>query len=216
MVLLACLLGVLSMDVKADSELPEVEQSVEAWYAVRGWVTDFALPDAASTEARTRVDNAFACCVILRQSGRVVGVGTAMETEDRILHRATSRALSMALADPALHALPDDIRASIGAKLTVELEITGPMQPLIGHTPAEFQDDIHPLRHGLALRWDEKWSMKFPSRLRGMNRRPDVSDSDPVFAMPWNETASPPTGSERSISPRPNPMHHPNSSSVAR
>ncbi|MDG2200636.1 MAG: hypothetical protein P8K80_05590 [Phycisphaerales bacterium] len=177
-VLLACLLSVLSMDARADSGLPGVEQSVEAWYVVRGWVTDFALPDAASPAARTGVDDAFACCLILRQSGRVLGVGTATETEGRMLHRATTRALSMALADPALRALPDDIRESIGAKLTVELEITGPMQPLIGHTPAEFQDDIHPLHHGLALRWNEKWSMKFPSRLRGMNRRADVSMLD--------------------------------------
>ena len=178
MILLTCTLGLLPVGVRADSGLPQVEQSVEAWYVVRDWVTDFALPDAGSPAAETGIDDAFACCLILRQGGRVVGIGTSMETEGRMLHRATTHALSMALADPALQALPEDIRASIGSKLTVELEITGPMQPLIGRTPSEFQDDIHPLRHGLALRWDDQWSMKFPCRLRGMNRRPDVSMLD--------------------------------------
>ena len=175
LLLLLCMLGLPPSHAIAEDPIPSIEQSVEAWYTVREWVTKLAVPDDSPA---IPIEHASGCSIILRQDGRVVGTGNASSNEVRMLHRATRRALRAAMADPAMAAIPAELRGTLGERLTVELELAGPMQPLIGDDPSQFSDDIHPLRHGLALRLQNEWSVKYPSRLRSMNRWPDVTMFD--------------------------------------
>lgn len=160
---------------RADDPIPSIDASVAAWYTARDWVSAFAVPRDAPEQ---RIDHAVGCSIILRQGGRIVGTGEAEADEGRMLQRATGRALRDAMADPAMAAIPPELRDGIGARLTVELELAGPMQPLIGDDPNQFRNDIHPLRHGLALRLQDQWTIKYPSRLRSMNRWPDAAMLD--------------------------------------
>lgn len=169
------LAGAIPADAHADSSLPDVEDSVAAWYSSREWLDTFSIPDTDAESPDTRIDNATGCCLIIRQEGRIIGVGEAMESEGAMLQLAAGRALRMAQADPALRSIPQELHAGVGMQLTIELEVSGPMQPLIGRSPGEFRDDIHPLRHGIALRWDDQWAVKYPSRLRVTNRWADTS-----------------------------------------
>ena len=173
--LLLTLYGLCSTSAWGQDPIPSVEQSVEAWYAVREWVTEFSVPQEGPP---IPIEHASGCSIMLRQSGRLVGAGSARANEERMLHQAAKRALREVLADPAVAAIPDDLRNELGARLTVELEFAGPMQPLIGEDPREFANDIHPLRHGLALRIRDQWTVRYPSRLRNMNRWADASMLD--------------------------------------
>ena len=173
--LLIALCAISSPAAHGQDPIPSVEQSVEAWYAVRDWVTDFSVPDESPS---LPVEHASGCSIMLRQGGRLVGTGSARSNEERMLHLAAKRALREVLADPAVASIPDDLRNELGARLTVELEFAGPMQPLIGDAPAEFIEDIHPLRHGLALRIRDQWTVRYPSRLRNMNRWADTTMLD--------------------------------------
>ncbi|MAB82169.1 MAG: hypothetical protein CMJ24_01880 [Phycisphaerae bacterium] len=173
--LIILLAGTLSAEATTDSSLPDVEDSVAAWYVSREWVDAFSIPEPDAEASEAPIDNATGCCLIIRQEGRIIGIGDAMKSEGSMLHRAARRALSMAQADPALRAIPDELLAEVGTRLTIELEVSGPMQPLIGRSPKEFRDDIHPLRHGIALRWNDQWAVKYPSRLRVTNRWADTS-----------------------------------------
>ncbi|MDG2021787.1 MAG: hypothetical protein P8J59_07535, partial [Phycisphaerales bacterium] len=173
--LIILLAGTLSAEATTDSSLPDVEDSVAAWYVSREWVDAFSIPEPDAEASEAPIDNATGCCLIIRQEGRIIGIGDAMKSEGSMLHRAARRALSMAQADSALRAIPDELLAEVGTRLTIELEVSGPMQPLIGRSPKEFRDDIHPLRHGIALRWNDQWAVKYPSRLRVTNRWADTS-----------------------------------------
>ncbi len=173
--LLMASFGIIGSAAHGQDPIPAVEQSVEAWYAVRDWVSEFSVPDEIPPRP---VEHASGCSIMLRQGGRLVGTGSARSNEERMLHLAAKRALREVLADPAVASIPDDLRNELGARLTVELEFAGPMQPLIGDAPSEFTEDIHPLRHGLALRVRDQWTVRYPSRLRNMNRWADTTMLD--------------------------------------
>ena len=123
----------------------------------------------------TGIEGATSCCVILRFDGRLVGIGTAEGDAGSMVRMATTRALEDALDDPTIAALPEDLRGAAGKRLTLELEVGGVLEPLIGNSLVDFESDIHPLRHGLALRWGNKWAYRYPSRLRLVNNWPEAS-----------------------------------------
>ena len=157
---------------------PDPDDTVNAWYAVRQWVDQLQIPPKADEQAMVNIADATGCCVILRSQGRTVGVGTAHGDDGLMVRNATRQALGNALGDHAISALPDTMHADAGRQLTVELEVTGPLQPLIGDSFQEFTDDIHPLRHGMALRWGDDWAMQYPSQLRLVNNRPNAGRFD--------------------------------------
>jgi hypothetical protein len=179
---LACvgLLALLAMPqpVVAVGNGPDPGDTVNAWYAVRSWVDQLRTPPESDERGTIHVADATGCCVILRSQGRTVGIGTARGDAGSMVRDATRQALSNALGDHAISALPDAIRADAGRRLTIELEVAGPLQPLIGDSFQDFADDIHPLRHGMALRWRDDWAMQYPSRLRLVNNRPDAGRFD--------------------------------------
>ena len=157
------------------SGMPDTDGTVSAWYAARNWVDATTTGDDEAGSNATRIEGATACCVILRFDGRLVGIGTAEGDAESMVRRATTRALEDALEDPTIAALPEDLRVASGKRLTLELEVGGVLEPLIGNSLIDFESDIHPLRHGLALRWGNKWSYRYPSRLRLVNNRPEAS-----------------------------------------
>ncbi|MHC5023697.1 MAG: hypothetical protein ACYTGG_07275 [Planctomycetota bacterium] len=172
----------------ANTDLPDAAGVVGGYQQVRGWVHEFDLPEPDDDAARIAIDDAPAACIILRRDGRVVGVGIDTSGDDLMLRRATGRALGRVLSHPALARITDrlrkdqapgldveDLRRTLGRSLTLELEVAGPVTPLLGRSYEQVARQVEPGLDGVALRRGQDWAMLFPSRLRASNRATDVA-----------------------------------------
>jgi hypothetical protein len=142
---------------------------ISAWLTLRRWVDEFSLPELDDDDARIPLPDAAGACVILRQSGRVVGTGVEASAGDLMVRRAAGRALGAVLADPAAAGLPPELQARVGHALTVELEVAAAPVPLLGSTIRDVAGQLDPGRDGLALRRGERWAMLFPAQARAAN-----------------------------------------------
>ena len=190
------LLASMTAATSAMSTGPDPGDTVNAWYEVRDWVDDLRIPAESDAGETIRIADSTGCCIILRSQGRTVGIGTAREGASMI-RDAARQAISNALGDHAISALPDAIRSDAGRQLTVELEVAGPLQPLIGDTFRDFENDIHPLRHGIALRWRDEWSVQYPSRLRLVNNRAEATRFDGMAIGLGRSPGAAPTALQR-------------------
>lgn len=154
---------------------PEPGAAVGTWYTVREWVNTLTVPSVDDDTQAVQDANASCYCMILRFQGRTVGIGTATRADKRMLHAAAERALQSALNHRTIASLPPDIQKDAGLQLTVELEVGGTMEPLVGETFREYETDIHPIHDGIALRWDDEWVYRFPSKLRLANEHAQSS-----------------------------------------
>ncbi len=148
---------------------PDPGDVVAAWSAVRGWVDEFDLPPPGDPAAAVPLRGAAGACVILRQSGRVVGIGSDASGGDGMVRRAAGRALGQVLADPAVAALPREMTASVGRSLTVELEAAGRLHPLLGGTFEAVAGQLDPGLDGVAMRRGEEVVMLFPAQMRAVD-----------------------------------------------
>ncbi len=148
---------------------PDPGDVVAAWAAVREWVNDFDLPALEDPAAAVPLRGARGACVILRQSGRVVGIGVDASGGDLMVRRAAGRALGQVLGDPAVAALPKEMTGRIGIALTLELEAAGTLQPLLGATFEAVAGQLEPGLDGVAMRRGEAVAMLFPAQMRAID-----------------------------------------------
>ena len=174
-----------------DSPLPEPAGVVGAYAAARGWVDEFTVPAPADAAASLPIQDATGVCVILRHKGRVVGAaqdvqagGAEGDSEgDLMVRRAVGRALGQVLGDPAVANLPGEYRDRIGLMLTVQLEVSGAMEPLLGRSAKDYAEQIEPGLDGLALRRGQKWACLFPGRMLSLNTADNPVAQLPGLAM---------------------------------
>lgn len=148
-------------------------QVVAAYFTARSWLDSFSPPPHDSPEARVPLDHASGVCVILRLSGRIVAMESIVASDvphrDHLLRRAMGRAMGQVLGDSSVSSLPEDMRLDVGRSLTFELEVAGPLQPLLGRTIERLAEQIEPGIDGLAMRRGDSMAMAFPSQLRASN-----------------------------------------------
>ena len=156
-------------ELTAAAERPDAGESVEAWYTVRDWINTLAVPPHGAPTADVQISGASCYCLLLRFQGRTVGIGTATSEDEAMLRTAAERAIQSAMNNRTIAALPEDIKKEAGRQLTLELEVGGTMEPLVGESFSAFENDIHPIHDGIALRWDDEWAYRFPSKLRLSN-----------------------------------------------
>lgn len=140
-----------------------------AFRTLREWVDDFDLPVPDTEEAQIPLDPATGVCIILRQSGRVVGIGRDVTGSDLMLRRAAGRALSHVLSDSSVSQLPEEFRNRIGPALTVQLEIAGRLEPLLGTSLSDYPHQLDPGLDGLAARRGNQLTTFFPSEMLALN-----------------------------------------------
>jgi hypothetical protein len=87
------------------------------------------------------------------------------------------------LGSPAVAALPPDELARTGLALTLELEVAGPLVPLLGRTFAEVAEQLDPGLDGVALRRGDRVAMLAPSRMRATNTAGRVEHLLPPLAV---------------------------------
>lgn len=189
-VLPTCIIAALALvsvaTAQTSDHLPDAGDAVTAWMTVEGWAEAFDTPAPEEPGARLAIRNSDGACVVLRRSGRIVGAGNHIASDDDLsVRRAAGHALAEVLAHPALERLTrqarraeagedvepggmtlDDVRAMIGPTLTVELEVAGPLQPIVGRSEAQLASQIQPGIHGIAIRRGTTILGRFPSQLR--------------------------------------------------
>lgn len=151
------------------TRLPDPGDVVSAFMAVRGWVDRFDVPGTEDPASRVALRRAGGVCVILRSSGRVVGIGVDGGGGDLMVRRAAARALGEVLGDPAFASLPPEMAAGAVARLTLELEVAGPPEPLMGDSYEDVARQLEPGLDGVAIRRGEDFAMVFPAQMRAAN-----------------------------------------------
>ena len=181
--------GGSSTDSAAEVDAAEV---VRAYTAVRTWVNAFTAPPPESPEASLPITGARAACVILRRNGRVIGSALDGEGDGLMVRRAAGRALADVLSNPAVAAMPDDLRTAIGPSLLVELEIADEPRPLLGESFDQMSRSLEPGLHGVALRVGDRWAWSFPSIMRLTNATSDLERQMQGLAAELDLTAASP------------------------
>lgn len=167
-------------------DLPDAEQVVTAFLQMRQWADTLDPPSVSDDASRLPLDRAAGVHVIVRRFGRVVGSATmihARSDRDLLARRALGRALSDALGDPAIAGLPDNVRDEIGTGLTLEVEVAGRLQPMLGRSFARVAREVQPGLEGVAMRRGNQWAMLFPSQLRASNSAGNLAARMPGLAV---------------------------------
>lgn len=154
---------------QAVEPLPDPGDVVAAYGTLRDWLTAFRLPRPDDDASRLPLRDATGVCVILRHSGRVVGVGADWSGGGLMVRRAAARALGEVLADPSVSSLPDSVIQDIGRSLTLELEVGGALVPLVGRTFDMVAAQLEPGLDGVAMRRGDDLALLFPAQMRAAN-----------------------------------------------
>lgn len=168
-----------------DGALPDAGEVVAAYLALRTWTDGLNPPPLADPQARLPLTDASGACVTLRRFGRVIGTASAIHGRsdgDLLPRRALGRALAQALGDPAVAGLPEEMRNTIGPALTLELEVAGPLEPMLGRTYQRLARDLDPGLHGVAMRRGDQWAMLFPSQALASNTAGNMAARLPGLA----------------------------------
>jgi hypothetical protein len=161
---------------RGGAALPDPGDVTTAYLAARRWLMEFRLPGPDEPAARVPIAGASGVCVIIRGNGRVLGTGTSgREPGDLMLRRAAGEAFGKALAHPLLAELPEALRERSGSHMTLELEIAGSLEPLLGRLES-IDEQCEPGLDGLALRHGERVAFAYPSLLLATRRADDLRD----------------------------------------
>lgn len=156
---------------QAEGSIPP-EQAMDAYAGVEGWVRAWEVSGAPRADPAGLA----ACRVALFESGRLVGSGSARGGGDA-LARSTGAALAEAeqkLLPARRDALWREQALAMAARLTVSVELAGPLTPL---ATAELDDpdgSLNPGVDGLAVRIGDQWSLEFPMQLLASEVTPSV------------------------------------------
>jgi hypothetical protein len=169
---------------KKSEDTPDAGGVVAAYLAVQDWVRTFSPPPADEPAAALPIVGASGACVIVRHAGRVLGTGVdAGDEAPLFVRRATGRALSDALGDRLVAALPHAARAEVGRSLSVELEVAGPRTVLPGRTFAQIAAQVEPGLEGIAIRRGDAVAVLFPAQMRSMNTAGALERLLPALAV---------------------------------
>lgn len=140
--------GVILMPQVAQTALPEPGGAVSTYFAARAWLDAGGPAAVVATPA-----DIHSAAVVLRLRGRIVGIGS--DAGDSNTGSAVDHALRSALDAARAHRTSQPSTAneneSLGTLVTLELELAGARDPLIGRTFEEIARSIEPGECGLQL-----------------------------------------------------------------
>ena len=143
----------------------DVGVAVDHFLRARAWLDADALPPVDSDAAKIDSTGSSAVCVILRLDGRFVGAGEDARGDATMLRRAVGEAVAKALGDETIRSVRAAAGDRITARLSLEVELAGPLSPLLGRTLADACARIVSGRDGLAVRRGDQVVRAFPSRM---------------------------------------------------
>jgi len=104
----------------------------------------------------------------------VFGTGIDVSGDALMVRRAAGRAFGEVLGNPVVAKLPPTLLGTVGAKLTLELEVAGRPVPLLGRSFFELAREIEPGLDGLAIRRGDDWALSFPAQALARNSAGDI------------------------------------------
>jgi len=156
-----CKLVLCTTLMGADS--PDIDNAIAAWNSCRSAAN-------AGISGKTILpglpDDFHSASVLLRLDGQVIGVGTARSPG------AVATALSTAVEDAMRRwtSTPSRVDQAIPfARVTLELEVGGEFEPLLGTNFAQAARDVQPALDGMALRRGSEWALAHPGVLQALN-----------------------------------------------
>lgn len=154
-----------------DAALPLPSDVMQAWRTVHAWLLDWRAPDEP---VALDPPNATGACVTIRLDNRVLGRAADMGEDDRTLYRAARAALAQARERAPLERGPDfDDRLRVLAPLlTLDVQISGAIIPLLGDSFDEAGVSIAPGLDGAAVRVGERIRGAFPATMLAQNATP--------------------------------------------
>lgn len=149
--------------------------AIDAYLAARAWLDAEQLPRPEEPAAAVELPGVTAVAVLLRLDGRLVGAADDAGEPRLLVRRALGRALAKALGDETIRAVREGVGDRVAKRLSLEIEVAGPLKPLLGRTIAEAAARVDRGREGIALRRGESVVRAFPSRLSATDGadRPD-------------------------------------------
>lgn len=176
---IAALSTVFAVAPTMASSPPEIDPVAAAVAAARAatWVQAFDAPAPDDPAAQVDLGDVSGIRTALRARGRVVSehVATvqpfqltpdeAAAATPRLLRRSVGGALAGTLADGMISRLRNTLGDRIGQRLTMELEIAGPIEPLAGRDLERIFATLEPGLDGLALRRDDQVALRFPGQM---------------------------------------------------
>jgi len=158
---------------------PDDGVAVQGFLAARAWLDAESLPSPDAQAAQVELEGVTGVCVLLRQNGRLVGVGedsgAGGKPDALMLRRALGRAIVKALGDETVRRVRAEIGDGVTAGLALELELAGAPLPLLGRTIADAAARVVPGQDGIAVRRGDEIFRAFPGRLLASDNadRPD-------------------------------------------
>lgn len=150
-------------------DAPNTDESLAAYSLVEKWVRDWEVPQTANGAPRCS-----GACVTLRLNGAFLGRGEDITGDDLTIIRAARAALSRAEEKFSARrdALENQRRKEIAERITISLELAGPLVPFRAETYPEVDLGISPGLLGIGARFGEKLDVLFPSEIRAGNFTP--------------------------------------------
>lgn len=152
----------------AAADPPDAATAATAWVAGRSWIDDGRVPSEGSENAAISLPGVRATSVTLRVGGQVVGSGEEFASDPEALRRTIGRAIA-GLAEHAATSWPPDLAPSLRRQVTLEIDLLGEPEPLLGATFALAAERVEPGAEGLALRRGDRWFVAYPGRLLATN-----------------------------------------------
>jgi len=154
---------VMLCTTQTSADSPKDDDAIAAWnscrLAINGGISEKNAPDGL-------LDDFYSASILLRLDGQVIGVGSARSPG------AVSTALRMAVADAARRwsSTPSRVDQPIPfERLTLELEVGGEFEPLLGTNFAQAAREVQPALDGMALRRGSEWALAHPGVLQALN-----------------------------------------------
>ncbi len=168
----AILLALVAITARtAGAQPPEPEETMAAWRTVDQWVRAWAVP---AEPQRIDPEASSGACITLRLSGRIVGRGTFMADDGRAVWHAARQAIQSAELEFPIErdAFYAQRKKEMAERITVELQVAGPLTPLMGNSFAEATAELQPGIHGVAARHATDLQAVFPGTMLATNVLP--------------------------------------------
>lgn len=151
--------------------LPDASDVMRCYQAVEARVRAFGQGDASIPDP----ENATGACVTLRLGGRVIGRATSLEVKSGNVGRALEEAWKKASGALIVEkdALADEHRHALAGRITVDLEISGSLLPLVGATFEAASSRLSPGIDGVAMREGDRIVGVFPATQLATGILPD-------------------------------------------
>ena len=142
---------------------------VSAWTIARRWLDGYSLPREHEGSAAVVIPHAFGLSVVIRANGEIMGRGESAPVDGLSLRRAMAQAMGEAWGS-GVRSLAESLgEATVGPRLTLELEVAAEPEPVLGRSFSEAAERIRPGLDGLAVRRGDRWAVAYAGRQLASN-----------------------------------------------